>query len=47
MKRTIRIVTAFVAVFATMMAFAANAFAAAPCVGAFYEPEIPDSLSND
>lgn len=47
MKRTTRIVAAFVAVFAAMMAFAANAFAAAPCVGAFYEPEIPDLFRND
>lgn len=47
MKRTIRIVAAFVAVFATMMAFAANAFAAAPCAGVFYEPEMPGSLSKD
>lgn len=47
MKRTTRIVAAFVAVFAAMMAFAANAFAAAPCAGVFYEPEIPDLFRND
>lgn len=47
MIRTTRMVVAFVAVFAAMMAFTANAFVAAPCVGTFHEPEIPDSLCND
>lgn len=46
MRRSTRIVTAFVAVFAAMMAFAANAFAAAPCVGAIYEPEMPQKLKK-
>ncbi|MBR5949298.1 MAG: cyclic lactone autoinducer peptide [Clostridia bacterium] len=41
-----RILTAVASVFAVVFAFAANAFAAAPCFGPFYEPEIPQKLKK-
>jgi cyclic lactone autoinducer peptide len=35
-----------VAVLAAVFAFAANAFAAAPCGGPLFEPEMPEKLKD-
>ena len=39
-----RIIAAIVSALAVVFAFAANAFAATPCTGPFYEPEMPETL---
>ena len=46
MKRA-RIIAAVITAFAAMFAFAANAFAATPCNGPYYEPEVPEKLRKD
>lgn len=43
MKRA-RIIAAVVSVLAAVFAFAANAFAATPCFGPAFEPEMPEKL---
>ncbi len=45
MKR-IKVIAAVVSVFAALFAFAAHAFAATPCAGPFYEPEMPRCLAK-
>ena len=44
MNKRNRIIIAIVSAFAALFAFAASAFAEAPCLGPFYEPEMPDKL---
>ncbi len=44
MKKKARIVAVAVAVIAALLSFAATAFAATPCLGAYYEPEMPKKL---
>ena len=44
-KKT-RIIMAVITVLAAVFAFAANAFAATPCVGPAYEPEVPEKLKD-
>ena len=41
-----RIIMAIVSALAAVFAFAASAFAEAPCVGPFYEPEMPEKLKK-
>lgn len=43
MKKT-RFMLAVISVLAAVFAFAANAFAASPCIGPYFEPEIPKEL---
>ncbi len=43
MKRA-RIIAAIVSALAAVFAFAANAFAATPCIGPAFEPEMPEKL---
>lgn len=43
MKRA-KILAAVISVLAAVFTFAANAFAAAPCNGPIYEPELPEKL---
>lgn len=43
MKKT-RIIAMIVTTFAAVFAFAANVFAATPCNGPYYEPEVPEKL---
>ncbi|MBQ1389846.1 MAG: cyclic lactone autoinducer peptide [Clostridia bacterium] len=45
MKKT-RFILAVISVLAAVFAFAAHAFAATPCVGPAYEPEVPEKLRN-
>lgn len=45
MKRA-RIIAAIVSALAAVFAFAANAFAAAPCGGPLFEPEMPEKLKD-
>ena len=45
MKRA-RIIAAIVSALAAVFAFAANAFAATPCIGPAYEPEVPEKLRD-
>ncbi|MBR5947691.1 MAG: cyclic lactone autoinducer peptide [Clostridia bacterium] len=42
-----RIIIVIVSVLAAVFAFAANAFAAAPCFGPMYEPKLPEELMKD
>lgn len=44
MKRRSHFIIATIAVIAALMAFAANVFAATPCSGAYFEPQIPEKL---
>jgi cyclic lactone autoinducer peptide len=46
MKTTKKILALVAAVIASFAAFAANAFASSPCIGALYEPEIPEKLRD-
>ena len=39
-----RVILAIISALAAVFAFAASAFAEAPCVGPFYEPEMPEKL---
>lgn len=43
MKKT-RIVMAVITALAAVFAFAANVFAATPCSGPAYEPQVPEKL---
>lgn len=43
MKKT-RLIAAIISALAAVFAFAANAFAAAPCGGPLFEPEMPEKL---
>ncbi|MBQ4447682.1 MAG: cyclic lactone autoinducer peptide [Clostridia bacterium] len=45
MKRA-RIIAAIVSALAAVFAFAANAFAATPCIGPAFEPEMPEKLKD-
>ena len=45
MKKT-RIIMAVITALAAVFAFAANVFAATPCTGPAYEPEMPEKLKN-
>ena len=45
MKKT-RFILAIISVLAAVFAFAANAFAATPCTGPYFEPEMPENLKN-
>ena len=47
MKIRVRIITAAVTVLSAVFAFAASAFAAVPCAGPMYEPELPEKLLKD
>lgn len=42
-----RITVTIVTILAAVFAFAANAFAATPCLGPMYEPEMPEKLMKD
>lgn len=42
-----RFFAAVVSVLAAVFAFAANVFAATPCSGPYYEPEMPEELIKD
>lgn len=44
MRLNRRILIAVAAAVAALFAFAANAFAATPCLGPAYEPEMPEKL---
>lgn len=44
MKLRKRVIAALVTAFAALAVFAANAFAAAPCMGPMYEPKVPEKL---
>lgn len=44
MKKRSQVIIAIVSAFAALFAFAASAFAATPCNGPFYEPEMPEKL---
>jgi len=46
MKRA-RIIAAIVSLLAVVFAFAANAFAATPCTGPAFEPEMPERLRKE
>ncbi len=46
MRRGARFIATTIAVIAALMAFAANVFAATPCSGAYYEPEMPEKLKT-
>ncbi len=41
-----RIIAAAVSVLVALFTFAANAFAATPCSGPIYEPEMPEKLKD-
>lgn len=41
-----RIIAAVVSVLVALFTFAANVFAATPCNGPYYEPEVPEKLKN-
>ncbi len=45
MKKT-RLIAAVITALAAVFAFAANAFAATPCGGPYYEPEMPEKLKD-
>ncbi len=45
MKKT-RLIAAIISALATVFAFAANAFAATPCIGPAFEPEVPEKLRD-
>ncbi len=45
MKRA-RIIAAIITALAAVFAFAANVFAATPCNGPYYEPELPEKLKD-
>lgn len=44
MKTTKKCLAVVVALIAALAAFAANAFASSPCIGALCEPEVPEEL---
>ena len=44
MNKRNRIIIAIVSALTALFAFAASAFAATPCNGPFYEPEMPEKL---
>lgn len=46
MKRA-RFIAAVITALAAVFAFAANAFAATPCSGPYYEPEMPEKLKKE
>lgn len=41
-----RIIAAVITALAAVFAFAANAFAATPCIGPAFEPEVPEKLKD-
>ena len=45
MKKT-RLIAAIISALAAVFAFAANAFAAAPCGGPLFEPDMPEKLKD-
>ena len=45
MKKTL-LIAAVITALAAIFAFAANAFAAAPCGGPLFEPEMPEKLKD-